>query len=167
MKLQARRRWVEMALIRFVLWFAIGSVSLGAQASAADIQKVESLLRDSKYNYKRLSNATVAVWILARRGEQAGNFEMRVTTEKGIVVAFVTVAYKNNMRMTAELIEKLLQINHDLDYAKVGIDEDGDVFGRIDTHLRIMDVEEMNDVIAQVSNTTDTTYVALKPYLIR
>jgi hypothetical protein len=77
------------------------------------------------------------------------------------------VAYKNNMRMTAELIEKLLQINHDLDYAKVGIDEDGDVFGRIDTHLRIMDVEEMNDVIAQVSNTTDTTYVALKPYLIR
>jgi hypothetical protein len=120
-------------------------VSLGAQASAADIQKVESLLRDSKYNCKRLS----------------------VTTEKGIVGAFVTVAYKNNMRMTAELIEKLLQINHDLDYIKVGIDEDGDVFGRIDTHLRIMDVEEMNDVIAQVSNTTDTTYVALKPYLIR
>lgn len=92
---------------------------------------------------------------------------MRVTTDKGIVVAFVTVAYKNNIRRTAELVEQLLQINHDLDYVKVGIDEDGDIFVRIDTHLRTMDVQEMNDVIAQVGNTTDTTYVALKPYMIR
>lgn len=155
-----------LTLVLLAMWLAVGSVRIAAQAPAGDIQKLDYVLNASKYTVKRLTDAKVAVWAIERQGTHIGNFQIRVTTEKGIVVTFVTVARKNNIRKMPDLFEKMLKLNQDFDYVKVAFDDDGDAFVRIDNNLRILDVDEMNAVIAQVSIITDNFWVALKPYLI-
>ena len=143
---------------------------LRAQAPAADIQKIDGLLAASKYTATRITtnirNPNAAVWRIPLKGESIGEFEIRVTAQSGMLITFVTVAAKKNIRRTADLVEKVLALNNDLDYVKVGFDNDSDAFVRVDAFLRTVDVQQMNDILQQVGNSADRLHATLKPSLI-
>jgi hypothetical protein len=156
--------WMGTPLV-LVLTLAVGPARVYGQPPAADIQKMQTLLTATTYTSTRLNHPTVAVWTIARQGEHIGTFEIRVTTVNGIVATFVTVARKNKIRKTAELMENFLKLDQDYDYVKVAFDDDGDAFVRIDANLRILDAQELTAIIRQVDIITDKAYVALKPFL--
>ena len=57
-------------------------------------------------------------------------------------------------------------MNYQYDTVKIGFDDDDDAYVRIDQRLRIVDVQEFNHIIDQVSMAADTLHTELKPYMI-
>ena len=140
---------------------------LHAQASLGDELRAQSLLTDSKYTAVHVNNPKQAVWTIARHADPLGDFKVIVTIKDGMLITFVTVAEKAKIRRTPELDQRLLDMNHDYDYVKIGFDDDQDAYVRIDARLRIVDGREMHDIIEQVERTSQTLYRTLQPYLIR
>jgi len=84
-----------------------------------------------------------------------------------MAVMFVVVAEKNQLRVTPELMRSLLLMNDDFDRVKIGIDKNGDLFVRVDSTVRVMDLEELKANIEQVAAATDEITKAIKPYIIQ
>ena len=141
------------------------SGALQAQIVPAEEARVAALLAASKYPSVRHTEPKQAVWSIARRTDARGEFKVVVTVQNGILIVFVTVAEKANIRRVPELDQKLLKLNHDYDFVKIGIDGDEDLSLRIDAHLRLVDSTEFDYMVAQVVRATDLVFVALKPYL--
>ena len=82
-----------------------------------------------------------------------------------MAVMFVVVAEKKQLKVTSELMRILLRMNDDFDRVKIGIDKNGDLFVRVDSSTRVMDVQELKDNIEQVAAATDEVTKAIKPYI--
>lgn len=161
------RACLVVALAAALTCLAPAPARLQAQTPAADEARLSSLVLASKFTSVKVANPKQPVWTIASRGVTLGDFKVVVTTSKGLLILFVTVQPKANIRRTPELDQKLLKMNHDFDLVKIGYDDDEDAYVRVDSRLRLMDPAEFDVIVEQVRNTAETMYVALKPSLIR
>ena len=148
-----------------VIGIVAASAWLQAQTSPAEEARVSALLSASKYKFVKHSSAKNAAWTIDRRGAERGEFQVVVTVKGDLLIVFVTVEQKARIQRTPELDQKLLKMSHKFDFVKIGIDDDDDVFVRIDTHLRLLDSAALVEIVEQVSRVTDLVYRELKPYL--
>lgn len=74
----------------------------------------------------------------------------------------VQVQSKAQLNLTSALMLKLLKLNSVMDYVKVGIDHDGDLFVRAEFHLPTISPAEFNDTVKQVVAASTKVYNALK-----
>jgi hypothetical protein len=123
---------------------------------------IARLLDQSGYTYTKAADG---VWAIAFRGKALAEFNVIITTQQDIVVIFVIVAGKKELKATPEVMGKLLKLNGELDRVKIGIDGEGDTFVRIDLSVRRMDQEEMKTNIEQVAAAADVVYAAIKPHV--
>jgi hypothetical protein len=132
------------------------AVGAAAQASqAADAAKVEKLLKASGYTYTTHSPNT---WSVEFDRKNLGKFRVIVSTGSDLVVTFVILAKQAAIDKTPQLLETLVSSNHDYDYAKIGLDKDGDLFVRVDSPLRLIDAKELKSIIGQVANASDELF---------
>jgi hypothetical protein len=82
-----------------------------------------------------------------------------------LAVLFALVAEKKDLKLTPEAMAKMLRLNSDLDRVKIGVDDDGDAFVRIDASIRILDTDEFKALIEQTAAAADEVFAALKPFL--
>jgi hypothetical protein len=146
------------------------SLTLTAQAqqspSQTDVERLDGIVKESKFTAKKIDNPKQPVWTIKRTGESLKEFEVIFIVKNGVLVTFVTVAPKANLRRTPELLEKILKMNYKYDTVKIGFDDDDDAYVRIDQRLRIVDVQEFNQIIDQVSMAADTLHMELKPFMV-
>ena len=154
-----------MATGAAVIGIVTASAWLQAQTSPAEEARVSALLSASKIKFVKHSGSKTAAWTIDRRGPERGEFQVVVTVKGDLLIVFVTVEQKARVQRTPELDQKLLKMSHKFDFVKIGIDDDDDVFVRIDTHLRLLDSAALVEMVEQVSRITDSVYLALKPYL--
>ena len=127
-----------------------------------DAARIDTLLHQAGYESDRRSDV---VWTVARSGRSLGDFKVIVTTGNGLLVVFVIVAHKADMKMSEALAYKMLNLNHEFDRVKVGIDDDGDAFVRSDVSMRVLDEVELKEQIEQVAAAADESYGDIKPFL--
>jgi hypothetical protein len=132
----------------------------------SDVERLDALVKESRFTAKKIEGPKQPVWTIKRKGESLKEFEVIFIVKNGVLVTFVTVAPKASLRRTPELLEKILRMNYEYDTVKIGFDDDDDAYVRIDQRLRIVDVQEFNQIIDQVSVAADTLYAELKPYMI-
>jgi len=158
-------RLARLALL-FVV-FATGFLTPSAFAeetsTAASAAKVDRLLGESGYKFVK---KTDTVWYIAWSGKSLADFKVIIAVQDDLMVTFVTVVAKAKMRLTPEFLEKLTRYNSKFDRVKVGLDDDGDLFVRCDSTVRIMDGTEMKLVIQQVAAATDQLHQEILPSLI-
>lgn len=146
-----------------LLLCALCAVQAPARADEAkDQAKLESLMKRAGYDYEKKADG---VWVVVRTGKQLASFKEIVALEKGLVVIFVIVAHKADMAMDLDLATKMLSLNHELDRVKIGTDDDGDAFVRLDASLRVLDVEETKEDMEQVASASDEVYGDMRPSL--
>ncbi|HYP26811.1 MAG TPA: YbjN domain-containing protein [Blastocatellia bacterium] len=121
--------------------------------------RVAVLLEETGYPY---SKAADNVWAIDFQGKSMPKFNVIASTHEDVLVLFTIVAEKDSLRLTPGVIQKLLQLNGDLDRVKIGIDKDGDLFVRTDLSIRVLDVREMKENIEQVAAATDVVYATVK-----
>ena len=148
-----------------VIGIVTASAWLQAQTSPAEEARVSALLSASRIKFLKHSSPKNVAWTIDRRGAERGEFQVVVTVKSDLLIVFVTVEQKARVQRTPELDQKLLKMSHKFDFAKIGIDDDDDVFVRIDTHLRLLDSAALVEIVEQVARVTDLVYLALKPYL--
>lgn len=132
------------------------------QSRQADAVRVEQLLQQSGYNYRKVSDG---VWVIERQGKNLPKFTIIFASGTGFLVAGVIVAPKNTMNVTSEMMFKLLKLNHTFDYVKIGFDDDDDLFVRWEVKTRQLDLQEFKEGVERVSADADQTYQTIKPYL--
>ena len=146
------------------------SFTLTAQAqhspAQTDVERLDGIVKESKFTAKKIDNPKQPVWTIKRTGESLKEFEVIFIVKNGVLVTFVTVAPKASLKRTPELLEKILKMNYKYDTVKIGFDDDDDAYVRIDQRLRIVDVQEFNQIIDQVSMAADTLHIELKPFMI-
>lgn len=123
---------------------------------------IARLLDQSGYTFTKAADG---VWAIAFRGKALSEFNVVVTSQQDIVVMFVIVAGKKDLKTTPELMAKLLKLNADLDRVKIGIDGEGDTFVRVDLSARVLDIRELKTNVEQVAAAADVVFEATKPYM--
>lgn len=145
------------------------SLTLTARAQTpaqTDVERLDAIVKESRFTPKKIDNPKQPVWTIKRTGESLKEFDVIFIVKNGVLVTFVTVAPKANLKRTPELLEKMLKMNYQYDSVKIGFDDDDDAYVRIDQRLRIVDVQEFNQIIDQVSLAADTLHAELKPFMI-
>lgn len=135
--------------------------------SAADnkaaLAKVVQLLEASGHNYTKASDN---VWTIPFQGDSLKQFNVVAVYTEGLLVTFAIPVKKKNLKVTPDLLRKLLQFNVDMDRVKIAIDDEGDLVVRIDSSLRIMDGEEFKLVVEQVANATESIHSEIKAFIL-
>ena len=136
------------------------------QDSKSDADRITEIASASKFTVTRHDSGKQPIWTITRRADHLKEFDVIVMMKNGVLISFVTVAPKAAIRRTPEVMEKMLKMNYEYDSVKIGFDEDDDAYVRIDQRLRVVDAQEFNSIIEQVSSVADALYDRLKPYFI-
>lgn len=145
----------------------IGSSNVVAVATEQKliVAKIGQFLQQSKLSYTKVSDA---LWTIPYKGKSFDDFNVSLATvpETELFVMFVIVAEKKNLRISQDLLYKLLRYNLSADQVKVGVDDDGNLMVRADVNGRTMDLKEFNDTLDQVAGATDEVYEQIKGSLL-
>lgn len=124
--------------------------------------KVTRILGQSGYNFTKLDEA---IWKLTFKGKDGSDTDVLAIVEQDILVVFTIIAERKDLRETPAMLNKLLLLNNDIDRVKVGFNDKGTLFARIDSNIRILDVQEFKETVEQVAAATDEVFAAIKPFI--
>ncbi len=157
-----------IAAVLFVLMFAtiapVQAMAEMTEATKVSAAKVDQLTKSSSYSFVK---KTDIVWYAVCNRDDLKNFKVIVTVQDDLMVAFVTVIQKRQIPMSLSFIQKVLNYNNSLDFVKVGLDKDGDMFVRIDSNVRTMDDRSFKEMIDQVAAASNEIYRDVKPDLLQ
>lgn len=160
----------KQLLISFALivLFAVSALAQATQTEElkldkASANKIAQLLEESGHSYGK---ASANVWTVKFKGNNLDDVNVIVIGHEGMLILVSVVAEKKDYKASPELLMKLLRLNDDYDRLKVGIDDDGDMFVRIDLTLRVIDAQEFKTNVEQISAAADEIQAVIKPYLV-
>jgi hypothetical protein len=147
---------------------AIGLVLFLAFSAPAVSQECTSKLKGfvNKTGYKLTEARPCQVWVATDalsipRGE--GVTGVLLIGQSGDVVVIGTVVQpKANLELSADVLLKLMQLNNELEFVKVGIDSDGDLFVRAELRAGSMTAEDFSASVKKVVEASTQVYAALK-----
>ncbi|MEO7674207.1 MAG: hypothetical protein ABIU09_09050 [Pyrinomonadaceae bacterium] len=156
---------MKKLLVLFILLFA---VQLSAQQPSANSKKRPSAVADAtrivigkinQFLKKQPGYSKVApnIWTTPYNGKSLTDFKVFVSpTEGGDLVIFVVeIAKSKEMRLSQDLLYKILKYNNLADQIKAGINDEGDLILRADINGRLMDLRQFQSVLAQVAAAAD------------
>ena len=126
------------------------------------VSKLAQILERSGYPYRKAGDN---VWVVSFKGKSKPDIQVFVTSAENLIVMGTVVAAKASMKVTPELMFKLLRIVHDIDRVKIGFDDDEDLFLRAEVINKCFDVDEFKSSMDQISAGTDKVYAAIKTSL--
>jgi hypothetical protein len=148
--------------LRGLMLLAAMCLCLGSRPALAQSVGMDAMLKQTGYEYTT-HNATT--WSIDLTRKNIGKIRVILSTGSDILVTFVIVAKKAAIQKTPQMMDALLTANNDYDYAKIGLDKDGDLFVRVDTLLRTVDAPALKDVINQVANSSDELYPKISAWI--
>jgi hypothetical protein len=153
---------MRLNFLRGLMLMATVCMCLGSRSALAQSVGMDAMLKQTGYEYTT-HNATT--WSIDLTRKNIGKIRVILSTGSDILVTFVIVAKKAAIQKTPQMMDALLTANNDYDYAKIGLDKDGDLFVRVDTLLRTVDAPALKDVINQVANSSDELYPKISAWI--
>jgi hypothetical protein len=115
---------------------------------------VVALLEKSGHSYTKVSDN---VWEVGFQGKNMKQIPVRVTVAGGVLVTLCKLVDRKSLKLEPALLIKLMELNNDFDYVKLALTQDM-LYVRMDTPLRLLDSDELNHALEQVSAAADETY---------
>ena len=144
-----------------VLSTVVGICSAQDKEDANAASKVVALLEKSGHTYTKVKDG---VWEINFTGDNLKEFSVRFALGGNILVSMARLAGRKDLKFEPALLTKLLELNHSIDSVKVALSEEM-LYVRMDTHLRILDSQELKYVIDQMSGATDEIYPQVKKFI--
>jgi hypothetical protein len=151
-------------LLRGLMLVAAVCVGSGSHPARAQSVGMDAMLKQTVYAYTTHNDTT---WSIDLDRKNIGKMRVILSSGSDILVTFVIMAKKAGIQKTPQLLDALATANNDYDYAKIGLDKDGDMFVRVDMPLRILDATELKQIIDQVANASDELYPKIKAWIKR
>ncbi len=126
-----------------------------ASAPSPEVQALmDQALARSGLKYRKVQDR---FWFAACESKLVPNCQILMTATPGVLVMGVVIKQKSDLDLTAERLAALLRLNHDLERVKVGIDEDGDLFERVEVTTKGLDVDEILADLKAVQDAIEPT----------
>src|SRR5262245_4630847 len=110
--------------------------TLQAQSGPQDVGKIDQLLKQSGYKYNK---AAEGAWLVEPKGK---TYRALIGSADDVIVIGVVLLKKEEMPVSQDFLLKLLKLNHDFDYVKIGLDGDGDLFSRTEHNIKGLTLED-------------------------
>ena len=153
-----RKAVIALALV-WLLTSVIGSAN--AQDKSKGATQTVALLEKSGYGYAKVSDG---VWEVPGTGKNLKEFGIRLALADDILLVMVKLVDRKDLKLQPALLTKLLELNHKFDSIKVALSEDM-LYLRMDTHLRLLDNQELKYLVEQIANAADETYPQIKQFV--
>ena len=152
---------------RYILFVAVMAMSFSAVASAQGTQvaksptavKVERFLAESGFEFK--AHGTDG-WTI-----QASTGTVVIGAEGENVVVEMIIAPKGKFQVSAESMSDMLKLAHGLDFLKVGIDPEDNLFVRSEAKIGSVDGPEFNATLLRIVNGHAKATAKMAPYLVK
>lgn len=131
------------------------------QTKTKGAPEIVALLEKSGYTYTKVSDG---VWEIPGTGKNLKEFAIRLVLADDILLVMVKLADRKDLKLQPPLLTKLLELNHKFDSIKLALSEDR-AYLRMDTHLRLLDGEELKYLVEQIANAADETYPQIKQFI--
>lgn len=100
-------------------------------------------------------------------GKVFPQFDVLVATvSNDLAVLIVILAKKDELKLTPELMHKLLRLNSELDGTKIGINDKGDILATLELNLKGIELADFSANIETLASGADEIYKEIKPNLI-
>ena len=130
-------------------------------AAAKEPGDIVLLLEKSGYKYKKVSDG---VWEITFAGTNTGDFPVRLALAGNIILAIAKLADRKELQMDPPFLIKLLECNDQFDFVKLSLSKDM-LYLRMETGTRLLDGQELKNLLEQVSAATDEIYPQIKQFL--
>jgi len=130
------------------------------QAVAGDAARLAGLLEASGFKYQKAGDG---VWLLDFAASNGKAIRVLVATSGGLVVFGTTVKAATKDAVTRDDLRAINRLNAEVDRVKVGLDDDNDLFLRVDLTLRTLDADDLKVNASQVAATAEKAAAALAP----
>jgi hypothetical protein len=147
---------------------ALAMILLAASTGAAQPQSKTKgaadlvvLLEKSGHKYSKVDDG---VWEIVYEGKNLKEIHVRVTMAENVLVTLAKLVDRKDLKLDPALLTKLLELNNDFDYVKLAL-TGSMLYVRMDSPLRLLDGEELNHVLEQVSAAADEAYPQIKPFV--
>jgi hypothetical protein len=115
---------------------------------------MEQALERSGLKYRKVQDR---YWFAACDSKLVADCQILMTATPEILVMGVVVKHKKDLSLTPEVAATLLHLNHNLTRVKVGIDDDGDLFERVEVSVKGLDADEILDNLKLVEDAIEPT----------
>jgi len=122
---------------------------------------IVALLEKSGYTYSKVREG---VWEIPGTGKNLKEFGIRLALAEDVLLVMVRLADRKDVKLQPALMTRLLELNHKFDWIKLALSEDM-LYLRMDTHVRLVDAQELKYLVEQIANATDETYPQIKQFV--
>lgn len=150
-----------LVAIVLMLSSSSGVCSAGGQDKSKGATEIVALLEKSGYSYKKVDDG---LWEVPGTGKNLKEFGIRLALADDILLVMVKLAARKDLKLEPALLTKLLELNHKFDSIKLALSEDM-LYLRMDTHVRLLDNQELKYLVEQIANAADETYPQIKPFV--
>jgi hypothetical protein len=133
----------------------------GGQDKSKGAPEIVALLEKSGYSYTKVGDG---LWEVPGTGKNLKEFGIKLALADDILLVMVKLAGRKELKMEPALLTKLLELNHKFDSIKLALSEDM-IYLRMDTHVRLLDNQELKYLVEQIANATDETYPQIKQFV--
>lgn len=161
MVLPKQKLTLVLTMVALILFAMPVLNSTRTQAKSKSPADIVALLEKSGYTYTKVSDG---VWEIPGTGKNLKEFAIRLVIADDILLVMVKLADRKDLKLQPALLTKLLELNHKFDSIKLALSEDT-AYLRMDTHLRLLDGEELKYLVVQIANAADETYPQVKPFI--
>jgi hypothetical protein len=138
-----------------------GVCSAGGQDKSKGATEIVALLEKSGYSYTKVGDG---LWEVPGTGKNLKEFGIRLALVDDILLVMVKLAARKDLKLETALLTKALELNHKFDSIKLALSEDM-LYLRMDTHVRLLDNQELKYLVEQIANAADETYPQIKPFV--
>jgi hypothetical protein len=138
-------------------------LALGGLSAAQCTSKINDYVTGSGYTVKVAKPC--AMWIISdaldfpRNGLQG----LILVAEQGdMLIVGTVVRPKATLDTSAATLLNFMRLSNDLDSVKIGIDNDGDLFVRVELRSRMLDAAEFKTTVQDVIKASAKAYAATK-----
>ncbi len=138
--------------------------SLPALAEDGCKSKLQEFVNRSGFTVKVARPCQVWVAIDALSIPREGGLQgmLLIAQEGELGILGTVVQTKAKLSLSAELMTRLLQMNNEIEFAKVGLDSDGDLFIRAELRMNTLTEEEFKATVKNLTEASAKVYAALK-----
>lgn len=143
--------------------FALALVAGGPAAAgeAEDSAALTRLATASGVTYKTTKSPTVIT--IDYTGKKVASIKVIAAAQDDLIVIFTNPIKKAALSVSNAALMRMARLNHELDYVKVGIDDDGDLFVRADIPIGSTPAQ-FKEITRQVAASTDEVYEAISAF---
>jgi len=134
---------------------------VSAQSKTKVAADIVALLEKSGYTYTKVGDG---IWEIPGTGKNVKEFGIRLALADDILLVMVKLVERKDLKLQPALLTKVLELNHKFDSIKLALSEDM-LYARMDTHLRLLDGQELKYLVEQIANAADETYPQIKQFI--